>query len=347
MNRREILQRRKYAAIPKATLARGDLTAATKIVYTGLIGQLFSDDADEVHITVARITELTGVGPRTVKRALAALAGAGLLAVRRQAGLAAIYSFPASDTGAKMAPPPGQNGPTPPGQNGPGPGSIWPHPRAKMAPPYKELERSLEHIEPPKPPEEERDEVPIKTKTQTKTQTKTDRAIAIENLAGAYREATGRKMPARWMKAAETEFDDGGCDLLAEIDAAAIRRALAFAQKRGLAFAWGTLILSIHQKPRPDAPAALAAADRAAADDLNLKKSDTERFDRRMADTIAAAAEYFSGLDAEVRDRYRRLAAGMPAVEKLDATARENLAAVRAYNDRPEAGRDQNRKAAG
>ena len=82
MKRREILQRRRYAACPKATLARTDLTASAKVVYTTLIGQLFSEEADRAELSTVDIAAKAGIGQRTVRQALRDLEAAGLIAPR-------------------------------------------------------------------------------------------------------------------------------------------------------------------------------------------------------------------------------------------------------------------------
>ena len=337
MKRREILQRRRYAACPKATLARTDLTASAKVVYTTLIGQLFSEEADRAELSTVDIAAKAGIGQRTVRQALRDLEAAGLIASHHAPGAASLYTFPACDTEQLMATPPRPNPPTSPAESA-GVPDAQPRPNPPTAPadsaqppatsadPHKEvndLERFSE--QPPLPPNGERDDSPPPTK-----------AKAINALAAAYLEATGRAMPDAWSRDAGREYDNGDRAILAEIDAATIRRGLAFAEKRGLAFAFRTLVLAIHQRPLidPCEAANVQKAEQAEAVAETIAQLEAEH-NGRLQDKRHAAMAYFQTLDEPTRQHYLRQAAALPAVDQCGPDGLEILAAVRAYNNRP------------
>lgn len=303
MNRREILQRRHYAAVPKATLARVDLTASTKIVYTTLIGELFSDQADSTELSTADIAAKSGLGQRTVRGALRDLETAGLIASHHTPGLPSIYKFPTTDTETQ----PRQNLPTPPAksagvpddqprQNPPTTPAESAEPPAKSAYPYKELNDSERFLEPPKPPATgERDDGPPPNQSND----------TIATIAQAYQQATGRKLPNNWATAAQKQLDSGHHAILEEIDAPAITAARAYAQKRGLAFAFGTLLLSIRQSPRRDT-AGLDRAARAIAQAETARQTEADAAAKRAADNLTAFRQLPEGERQEWTDTIAR-----------------------------------------
>ena len=341
MKRREILQRRKYAAVPKRILARRDLTPSDKVIYTTLIGQLFSDEADTVELSTADLAAKAGLSQRTVRGALRDLEATGLIASHHAPGVASVYMFPTTDTDAQ----PRQNLPTPPAksagvprcqprQNLPTPPAKSAGPPAKSAYPYKEVNVFERFLNSPLPPNgEKNDSPPPPTK-----------ATAINALAAAYLEATGRTLPDAWSRDAGREYDTGDRAILNEIDAATIRRGMAFAERRNIAFAFRTLVLAIHQKPRPDVAAAQAKADQAASAAGDVARRIEAEHNGRLQDTRHAALAYFRNeLDEPARQRWRDTVASLPAVDHCGPDGIEILAAVKAYNDRP---RDEDKRRA-
>ncbi len=266
MNRRDILRPRQYAAIPKATLARTDLTASAKIVYTSLIGHLFSDAADRAYPSTTTLANTAGIGRRTVIRALSDLQAAGLIEAHSRPGRVTVYTFPAADGEPHEKPPglpldhtqaesahPEQTGPesnrhappanmTPPSDAGPEPKKTttpanMPATHAKSGLDHKDEERSKVLLEEPPSP----------------SGGKGDLSTVLQNLKTAYREATGRQMPASWTGPAKAEFTDGDRETITAITPAQIRAGQAYAQRRNLAFAFRTMMLAIHQRPKPGA----------------------------------------------------------------------------------------------
>ena len=372
MKRREILQPRHYAAVPKATLARTGLTASAKVVYATLLGHLFSDEADTAHPSTAKIAQEAGMGRRTVIRALAGLQATGLIATNHHPGRPTEYTFPNADTpealaqlespstDAKMAPPQGEK-PTitdadmayllaTAAENGPEP--EWHDPQANMAhPPDRLPVPDLHHTGANMPPtganlagasmEEERLKERFEEQQQPPfppNQKERDSAAAVlDRLRAAYREATGRTMPARWAEAIRNEHRNGDREILGEIDAETIRAGIRFAEKRRIAFAFQTLILSIHQVPRPEVAAATAAREQAhCAEAINdmLAEIEADHAAAQAADR-KAALEYFETIDAKARAAYRNKAAALPGIDLAGPDAVEILAALRAYHDRP------------
>jgi hypothetical protein len=334
MNRRDILQRRHYAAVPKATLARTDLTAAAKVVYTSLIGHLFSDDADQASPSTAALARTSGLGRRTVVRALCDLQAASLIAAVARPGLPTVYTFPTADapepkrltpcakTAQVQRPEPEPKRPTTCANLT---GAC-----AKTAHPYKDVERFKEHIELPILPKTP--EGVFNGKSQNPTEKTADEAIA--GLVEAYRRATGRQMPAKWVDQAVREFNVGDRAMVCEIDAAAISRGMRYAQGRKISFAFATLVLSIHQTPTSE-----AAAERAGA--AGQKNSQTDEAHRRLAAHDAelqaktdAAMEYFyddKKIDEAARNRWRAQIAARPGAGRCTPEGREALAALAAH----------------
>ena len=380
MKRREILTRRQYAAIPKATLARTDLTASAKIVYASLIGHLFSDEADRAYPSTATLAQTAGIGRRTVIRALADLQTAGLITANTHPGRPTVYTFPAADrppnekppgqkpqdAGANLAHPPAPRQPLEP-DDGPSetdaksahprpeePESYWhtppvilAHPRpeepepempgtpaklpttcAKNGGAYKEEERLKERSEePPLPPRER-----IGPSQENPNGDGPTLQETIEAIGDAYREATGRRMPGKWEAAIGREYDRGDREILGEMTAAAIRDAQRFAQERRLAFAFGTVVLAIHQRPLIDASAftAARAAEQAEALAATMAHLDSQRHEAE-AGRRQAELEYFRTLDPDTRHRWIDATAGRPGVSQCGPDALESLAAQRAH----------------
>ena len=348
MNRREILQRRKYAAIPKATLARGDLTPAGKIVYTCLIGELFSDVADRAELSTADIAAGTALSRRTVRAAIRDLEAAGLVASHQSPGVASAYTFPSADGGG----PPRQNLPTTPaksaGVSAGQPRQILPTtpaksagPPEKSADPRKEengFERFLEH--PPLPP---RGGGPERTGPDDSGENGDGKNRAVAAVAAAHIEATGRPMPRRWTERIGREIDGGNLAIVEEIDAAAIREAMAFAEKRNIAFAWGTVLLSIRQKPRRDVARRVAQRGRAAAD---RPARIAAAHAAELAGRRAEALKYFRRLGPDERARWIERAKAMPGIDRCGVDGVEAVAATRAFDARAESKIESERRLA-
>ena len=335
MKRREILQRRRYAAVPKATLARTDLSASAKVVYTILIGQLFSEEADKTELSTADIAAKAGLSQRTVRGALRDLEAIELIASHHAPGLPSFYTFPTTDADER----PRQNLPTPPAksagvsddqprQNPPPPPAKSAGPPAESAVPYKEVNGFERFLNAPLPPNGERDDGAPPNQSHDKTD-------IIETIGQAYLQATGRKLPDNWATAAQKQLDTGHQAILEEIDAAAITAAHAYADKRGLAFAFGTLLLSIRQAPRKDTTGrdhAAAQAEAARAIAQAAREADEQE---REAETRRTALAYFATLTETERQRWRDQAATRAGYNKCDPNGQEFIAALRAYNNRP------------
>ena len=333
MKRREILQRRRYAAVPKATLARTDLSASAKLVYTILIGQLFSEEADKTELSTADIAAKAGLSQRTVRGALRDLEAIELIASHHAPGLPSFYTFPTTDGDdpGRICLPPRQNLPGCPTTN---PGKIRrpprqnpPDPPAESAGPYKEVEHIERSLEPPLPPNGERDDGAPPNQSHDKTD-------IIETIGQAYLQATGRKLPDNWAAAAQKQLDAGHRAILDEIDAAAITAAHAFADKRGLAFAFGTLLLSIRQTPRKNTAGRDHAVAQAAAARAIAQAGREARQEERDAETKARALVYFRTLSETDRQRWRDQTATRVGIDKCGPEGKELIAASRAYANR-------------
>jgi len=383
--REEILRKGRFSSIPDAVLADPDVGPTAKLVYIALARHLRNGNR-EVWPSIPRLADLTGLGDRTVSRALIALEAAALIVGKRSAGRSTRYGFNDPEDLETDANPcqPDRGNPCQvdggnPCQNGPGPLPKVVTTPVNLTP--EALKEALEETTPPTPPGG-REEFSMMDEgttddhatngqavttggTPTTRETAsgppgapqetacgfasrcrsdppadlapTDSKTAADRIRQAYIEATGDIMPATWIPKIRQEVRNGDRAAVALVDATAIRAARTYADRKRLAWGFGTVLHYVLHRRTADKKLAAENASRAqVAEACAEQLAQIENgHAARLRREAAAASAYFATLDEAQRARWREIAARIPG-PKPDL---DYLAARRAWTDagRPDA----------